>query len=196
MEPAVAVSLPRETENSQTEPRISGPFPNRADQFDCSDKTGSRSIDVFRNISHQSDQDFAKTGPISNRGKKKEVLLDDVGGSASSRAVSTLCNTQVPGAKGKRSERERDKDTSGRNSVAKASCTLMGNVKGERKAKTKPKQKTAQLLSSLNGFVKKFTETNNAEYHSPRGSSEVVANGSNVVEDKALLSHADIPQDR
>jgi len=55
-------------------------------------------------LTYQSDQDFAKIGPIYNRGKKKkEALLDDVGGSAFSRVVSALSNTQVGGAKGKRS---------------------------------------------------------------------------------------------
>ncbi|XP_059433705.1 uncharacterized protein LOC132166876 isoform X4 [Corylus avellana] len=172
-----------------------GPFPSISEQHDLhSDKTGSSSFDDFGNLTYQSDQDFAKTGPIYNRGKKKEVLLDDVGGIASSRAVSTLGNTQVGGAKGKRSEREKDKDA-GRNSVAKASRTLPGNIKGERKAKTKPKQKTAQLLTSGNGFGNKFTETIHSEYHSPRGSSEVVGDGSNAKGGIALMSHGDIPQD-
>ena len=128
-------------------------------------------MDVFGNLTYPSDHDFAKSGPIFNRGKKKEVLLDDVGSNASSRAISTLNNTQVGGAKGRRSERERDKDTFGRGSVAKASRTSQGNFKGERKTKTKAKQKTAQLSTSENGFVNKFTETTHPE---------VVANGSNA----------------
>ena len=38
-----------------------------------------------------SDQDFAKSGPILNRGKKKELLLDDdVGGNVSLRLESHI----------------------------------------------------------------------------------------------------------
>ena len=55
-----------------------------------------------------SDQDFAKSGPILNRGKKKELLLDDVGGNVSLRATSTLGNNLLGVAKGKRRERERE----------------------------------------------------------------------------------------
>jgi hypothetical protein len=169
---AVVMNLPLETQNSQPEPRKSGSFLSRVEGHDLlSDKTGSSSLDVFGNLTYPSDHDFAKSGPIFNRGKKKEVLLDDVGSNASSRAISTLNNTQVGGAKGRRSERERDKDTFGRSSVAKASRTSQGNFKGERKTKTKPKQKTAQLSTSENGFVNKFTETTHPE---------VVANGSNA----------------
>ncbi|KAK9733176.1 hypothetical protein RND81_04G049000 [Saponaria officinalis] len=79
-----------------------------------------------KSASSQSDDAFAKNGPILNRGKKKmEVLLDDFGGNA-----PTLGSTLVGGgAKGKRSERD---------SNAKA--------KGERKTKSKPRQKAAQLF--------------------------------------------------
>ncbi|KAK6144631.1 hypothetical protein DH2020_021451 [Rehmannia glutinosa] len=98
--------------------------------------TDGRQVDAF-----ESDQAFAKNGPISNRAKRKEVLLDDVGG-AMFRASSAL--GILDGAKGKRSERDRD-----RNTVAKAGGrSSMGGSKGERKAKSKPKQKTAQLSTS------------------------------------------------
>lgn len=52
------------------------------------------------------------------------------------------------GAKGKRSERDRDSSKNGR--------LTMGGAKGERKTKSKPKQKTAQL--SMSG-VSKMAET-------------------------------------
>ncbi|XP_023881659.2 uncharacterized protein LOC111994033 isoform X2 [Quercus suber] len=183
----VAINLPLETKSSQPEPGKSGSFLSRAERHDIfSDKTGGSSYDVFGNLTYPSDHEFAKTGPIFNRGKKKEVLLDDVGGSASSRALSTLSNTQVGGTKGKRSERERDKDTLGRSSVTKASRTSPGNFKGERKTKTKPKQKIAQLSTSGNGSVNKVTETTHPE---------VNANGSNAKGDTGLISCGETPQD-
>ncbi|XP_041992048.1 uncharacterized protein LOC121742961 isoform X1 [Salvia splendens] len=91
------------------------------------------------------DHGVAKNGPISNRGKKKELSLDDVGGSVF-RASAGL--GMSGGAKGKRSERDRDSSKHGRLS--------MGGAKGERKTKSKPKQKTAQL--SMSG-VNKIAET-------------------------------------
>ncbi|KAM7463800.1 hypothetical protein LguiA_031921 [Lonicera macranthoides] len=111
--------------------------------------------DSYEMFTHLSDEAFAKNGPISNRGKKKEVLLDDFASGTPLRATSNLASsTLLGGTKGKRSERERDgipKAGPGRPS--------QGNYKGERKTKMKPKQKTAQLSTSLNGIISKFTET-------------------------------------
>ncbi|KAH6756497.1 hypothetical protein C2S53_002248 [Perilla frutescens var. hirtella] len=100
--------------------------------------------DAFGTSIRLCDQGVTKNGPVSNRGKKKELSLDDVGGSVF-RASSALGLSG--GAKGKRSERERDSSKNGRLS--------MGGSKGERKSKSKPKQKTAQI--SMSG-VNKFTE--------------------------------------
>ncbi|EXC35218.1 hypothetical protein L484_022773 [Morus notabilis] len=58
-----------------------------------------------------------------NSVKKRELLLDDVGGSPPLKNASSFGNNLSGGAKGKRSER----DPSSRNSVAKAS-----NYKSER----------------------------------------------------------------
>ena len=121
------------------------------------DKIGRTPFDGFGTRTNPSDWDFAKAGPILNRGKKKEVLLDDVGGSASLRAASALGNTVLGGANGKRSERERDQEI--KISGGKAGRASIGNLKGERKTKSKPKQKTAQLSTSGNGFTNRFTET-------------------------------------
>lgn len=90
-----------------------------------------------------------------NRGKKKELLLDDVGNNT---PYKLLGDNVLGGAKGKRSERERDKDASARNSVTKGGRAGQNNAKGDRKAKSKPKQKTAQLSSSGDN---KFKESNN-----------------------------------
>ena len=82
-----------------------------------------------------SDQAFAKNGPILNRGKKKEVLLDDVGSNAAIRSTSSL-GSNLGGAKGKRSERDLG---------AKAGRPSIANLRGERKTKSKPKQKAAHV---------------------------------------------------
>ncbi|KAK8336318.1 hypothetical protein V6Z11_A09G114600 [Gossypium hirsutum] len=65
---------------------------------------------------------------IHNKGRKREVLIDEVVGSASSRVTSTTLDGKVGGANGKRSE-SRD----------------------ERKMKAKAKQKNNNLSSSRNG---------------------------------------------
>lgn len=134
-----------------------------------------REQDALGNINHPSDQDFARTGPILNRGKKKELLLDDVG----LRSASTLGNSFMGGAKGKRSGRERGKGTSGRNSGTKGGRSSAGYSRGERNTKTKPKQKTAQLSTSGNGSLSKLMGNDNSEHQLARGSNEVVSSGSN-----------------
>ncbi|MQM03107.1 hypothetical protein Taro_035881 [Colocasia esculenta] len=101
-----------------------------------------------------SDQAFAKQELTTNRGKKREVLLDDVVGTASRAALG---NALLGGAKGKRSERDRDQSML-RNSAPKAGRPSLSNVRGERKPKAKPKQKTAQLSTSGNGLLGRFTE--------------------------------------
>ncbi|KAL6989312.1 hypothetical protein U1Q18_015060 [Sarracenia purpurea var. burkii] len=153
------------------------------------------SLDPFENFTHQSDQAFAKNGPISNRWKKKELLLDDVGGIAALRSTSSLATTLLGGAKGKRSEREREKDVSGRNTVTRAGRPSLSNFKGERKSKTKPKQRMAQLSTSGNGFVNKYTETKNPVYPSATGSGHLVVNGSNNKRELGLMSLGTLAQE-
>ncbi|KAK9170414.1 hypothetical protein Syun_002554 [Stephania yunnanensis] len=118
------------------------------------------SSDAFQAFSHSPDPAFVRHDPLSNRGKKKEVLLDDVAGSAASRASSGLGSTLVGGAKGRRSERDRDqnKHMSTRNSVAKVGRPALG-TRGERKTKTKPKQKIAQLSTSGTGLLGRIQES-------------------------------------
>ncbi|KAL5735172.1 hypothetical protein ACOSP7_033033 [Xanthoceras sorbifolium] len=146
----------------------------RAEQHNLhEDKFDRGSFDAFETRTLPNDQDFVKTGPIFNRGRKKEVLLDDVGGSASLRAASAHVNTLMGGAKGKRSERERGKDIAIRNSAAKSGRGSIGNSKGERKMKSKPKQKTVQVSTSGNGFSDKFTDRNHSPHSSANNSKEV-----------------------
>ncbi|XP_042043167.1 uncharacterized protein LOC121788581 isoform X1 [Salvia splendens] len=97
------------------------------------------------------DHGVAKNGSISNRGKKKELSLDDVGGSVFHASAGLGMSG---GAKGRRSERDRDSSKNGRLS--------MGGAKGERKTKSKPKQKTAQLsMSGVNKIAEPGSEAAN-----------------------------------
>jgi hypothetical protein len=106
--------------------------------------------DSYETFTHLTDEAFAKNGPISNRGKKKEVLLDDFASGTPFRAPNMVIN----GTKGKRSDRERD----GIPKAGPGRPPQQGNFKGERKTKTKPKHKTG-LLSTTNVNITKFTET-------------------------------------
>ncbi|KAL3520888.1 hypothetical protein ACH5RR_019037 [Cinchona calisaya] len=150
--------------------------------------------DTFDTYCHESDQAFVKNGPILNRGKKKEVLLEDVGGAAI--RTTSLGSSLLGGAKGKRSERESNRDVSVRNSSTKAGRSSLGNSKGERKTKTKPKQKTAQLSTSGNGFMNKFMETSNPVYPSSAGGSgESLNNSGNRKRDVGSICPGNAPPD-
>ncbi|GAB4855166.1 hypothetical protein Ancab_023792 [Ancistrocladus abbreviatus] len=165
--------------NHQVEARVSGFQPAGAEQVDLrNDKSGRALSDVHEDGSCQSDHAFAKNGPILNRGKKKEVLLDDVGGTIALRSTSTIGNAFLGGTKGKRTERDRDKDLS-RNAVAKAGRPSISNLRGERKTKSKPKQKAVQF--SIDPV-----------YPSASDSSELVTNGSSK-EREGLASPGKIP---
>ncbi|KAK7269689.1 hypothetical protein RIF29_22423 [Crotalaria pallida] len=175
---AVAVNLPL-AQNAQPESTLPGLIPCK--------KRG-----VLGKINHPSDLDFARTGPIVNRGKKKELLLDDIGGGLGS--ASTIGNS----GKGKRSERERDKGTSGRNSVAKAGRSSADHsMRGERNTKAKPKQKAARLSTSGNGSPSKLTDNENSKKQLACGSDEGKAGSSSPVSNKTkdLSIPAEQPMD-
>ncbi|KAK4279515.1 hypothetical protein QN277_011288 [Acacia crassicarpa] len=174
---SVAAINPPQAQNSEGEAMLSGFIPCREQHGLDNDQFGSSPVDGFENLNQLSDHDFARTGPILNRGKKKELLLDDVGGTASLRSAPVLGNSFMGGAKGKRSERERDKDPSGRNSVAKTGRPSAGCSRGERKTKSKPKQKTAQLSASVNGSFGKLPENTDSEHQFTSGSGEVNDDG-------------------
>ncbi|GMG99480.1 hypothetical protein Nepgr_001320 [Nepenthes gracilis] len=165
----------------QAEAKVSGSHPTVAEQLDLRNDNSERGLfDAYESGSYQSDHAFAKDDPISNRGKKKELLLDDVGGTAALRSTSNLGNTLLAGAKGKRSERDRDKDL-WRNSTPKAGRPSITNLRGEQKTKTKtkPKQKAAQLST-------------HAIYPLATDSSELAANGSSRKRD-GLTSTGNVP---
>ncbi|KAK7280551.1 hypothetical protein RJT34_25615 [Clitoria ternatea] len=168
---SAVVNLPL-THNSPQASTPSGSFP-------C------REQDVLGNLDHPSDQDFARTGPILNKGKIKELLLDDVGASPL-RSASTLGNSLLGEAKGKRSERE-----------TKGGRYSAGHSRGERKTKAKSKPKTAQVSSSGNGSLSKLMENTNSNEmissdSNKKGKVESVSHGHNT---NSLSIETEVPLD-
>ncbi|XP_019455045.1 PREDICTED: uncharacterized protein LOC109356163 isoform X1 [Lupinus angustifolius] len=105
---------------------------------------------------HSSEQTSGKDDLWSNRVKKRELSLDDVGGTLGTSSAPGNGSSLANSAKGKRSER--DRDVISRNGTAKTGRTASSSAKGERKSKAKPKQKATQHSVSVNGLVGKLSE--------------------------------------
>ncbi|XP_042488480.1 uncharacterized protein LOC122068667 isoform X2 [Macadamia integrifolia] len=123
--------------------------------------------DVFCSENHLSEPTTGKEETWMSRAKRRELLLDELdggNGGSSLRAPSGVGSALVTRTKGKRSEREKEgkghnRDLSSRNGTGKIGRPALGsNVKGERKSKTKPKQKTTHLSASANGLLGKASE--------------------------------------
>lgn len=93
------------------------------------------------------------------RMRDREAFLEDVPVYTSTRDVNTLSSNGLGGIKGKRSERERD-------AKAKEARTGPNNAKGDRKTKTKPRQKTGPVMKPVQGLGAKA-----ADYQSGKGRS-------------------------
>ncbi|CAA7405370.1 unnamed protein product [Spirodela intermedia] len=162
--PAVGSNTYAEARSSQLGARLgaSGVLTNTA--ADTSGAMGHKvEPDLSKGLASLSEQGFAKQEANTSRGKKREVLLDDVAGvttasRAASASASVLGGNPLPGgAKGKRSERERDQNSLMRN--PKAGRPSVSGFRGERKTKMKPRQKTAQLSSaSGTGLLGRLSE--------------------------------------
>ncbi|XP_040968802.1 uncharacterized protein [Gossypium hirsutum] len=116
------------------------------------DSYAVNSPDLLPPTNRLSGQTAVKDDSWSNRVKKRELLLEDVVG-----------GTSFSGnAKGKRSERDREGKGHGREVSSRNGTNKIGrpvsNVKGGRKSKAKPKQKTTQLSVSVNGLLEKMPE--------------------------------------
>lgn len=103
-----------------------------------SDNLDRGSSDAFQAGVRSSEHALPKHGILLNK-VKKEVLIDDVVGSASSRITSTLNNTNFSGVRGKRSERE-SKNTFRSMSISACGSSL-DSFKSDRKTKAKSKPK-------------------------------------------------------
>lgn len=154
-------------------------------------ETYSADNHVSSNLS--SEQISSKEESWSNRVKKKELLLDDVGGGAIGASLAVMSGTGSPfssSTKGKRSEREREGKGSSREVISRSGTSKTGrptsaNIKGERKTKTKPKQKTTQLSASVNGLLGKMSEKPKGALPSTQKASD--ANSSGIVKDRRDL---------
>lgn len=108
--------------------------------------------DASRASSHLSDLSFAKEDPWTNNVKQRELLLDEVVGSITGGTLKTsgLGSSLISNTKGKRSERDREGKGHNRDG-GRSGRPSSSNTKGERKNKTKPKQKTANISAPSSG---------------------------------------------
>ncbi|KAL2554057.1 hypothetical protein Fot_07676 [Forsythia ovata] len=131
-----------------------------------------------------SEQTIGREDTWSNRVKKRELLLDDVGGTTMSTSLGVpagLGSSLSSSAKGKRSERDREGKGNIREALSRSGGTKLGrpasaHVKGERRSKAKPKQKTTQLSASVNGPLGKMLEEPKVVLSSMSKSSEMSEN--------------------
>ncbi|KAJ0973415.1 hypothetical protein J5N97_021374 [Dioscorea zingiberensis] len=171
-----------EPRNCPITSRVSGSISNLVERNGLATKLDRGLLDPFQSPTHMPEHTSVKPDFVSNKGKRREVLLDDVVTGAASRAASTLTHTLSGGVKGKRSERERDpnKDALARNSSAKAGRPLT-NGRGERKTKTKPKQKISQLSTPGHGLLGRVVESTNVVLPSMQDFTDPVKNSSKKV---------------
>lgn len=149
------------------------------------------SSDMLPALNNSSEQTSGKEDFWSNRVKKRELFLDDVGGIGSSLTSS---------AKGKRSERDRDGKGNGREVLSRSGTTKVGrqassSAKGERKTKTKPKPKATQHSVSVNGLLGKLSEKPKPALPSVSKSIEKPSNRNAKEKDEFGLGGLDEPID-
>ncbi|KAE8735321.1 Serine/arginine repetitive matrix protein 2 isoform 2 [Hibiscus syriacus] len=123
----------------------------------------SYAVDLLPPKNQLSDQTTVKDDSWSNRVKKRELLTEDVvAGTGASSAQPGIGSSLSSSTKGKRSERDRDGKGLGREVLSRNGTNKIGrpvsNVKGERKLKMKPKQKTTQLSVSVNDILSEMSE--------------------------------------
>ncbi|GMI74316.1 SAGA complex subunit 1 [Hibiscus trionum] len=133
-----------ETSNHQAEARGSGAVCCTFERYDSPDAPPAV----------HSEHAVSKYGSMLNKGRKREVPIDDVVGSASSRVTLALDNI-AGGLRGNRCERERQQSRDNlRNtsSVSGAGRASLDGPKGDQRTKAKPKQKS-NLVHGFNGML-------------------------------------------
>ncbi|KAI3443604.1 hypothetical protein Pfo_000269 [Paulownia fortunei] len=173
------------TSGCSVEVRNSAPMGTQ--QSPTSNNQDAYSSEAFLSANMGSEQITGKEDSWSNRAKRRELLLDDVGGTISLApgVPSGLGGSLSCSAKGKRSERDREGKGNSRevfSRTTKISRPASTSVKGERKSKAKPKQKTTHLSASVNGPLGKMPDQAKGMFSSTLKSSEI--SGSDIGKDK------------
>ncbi|XP_020246907.1 uncharacterized protein LOC109824683 [Asparagus officinalis] len=130
----------------------SGLSSNVIERNGASHKIDRSRMDPHQGLTQFSEQPVVRNDPISNRGKKREVLLDDVVSGAASRAAPNFSSTLAGCVKWKKTDNDHSIDPLTKNSAPKDGSPSQSTGRGERKTKAKPKQKIAQLSTSGNGL--------------------------------------------
>ncbi|OIV97375.1 hypothetical protein TanjilG_07127 [Lupinus angustifolius] len=151
------------------------------------------SSDICPAINNSSEQNNGKEDLWSNRVKKRELSLDDVGGTIAPLGIGGSLSSST---KGKRSERDRDgkgqsREVFSRNGTAKTGRPASSNAKGERKSKVKPKQKAPQNSVSVNGLLGKLSEQSKPVLSSVSVSNGMSTNNNAKEKDKFGLGELD-----
>ncbi|KAK6120390.1 hypothetical protein DH2020_045870 [Rehmannia glutinosa] len=174
------------TSGCSMELRTSAPVGTQ--QSPTSNNQDTYSSEAFPSANLGSEQITGNEDSWSNRMKRRELLLDDVGGTMSRApgVPSGLGGSLSCSAKGKRSERDREgkgnsREVLSRSGTTKISRAASTSVKGERKSKAKPKQKTTHLSASVNGPLGKMPDQTKGMFSSTPKSSEI--SGSDIAKD-------------
>lgn len=154
------------------------------------------SSDVLPGLNYSSEQTSGKEDLWSNRVKKRELSLDDVGGTPGISSAPGIESSATSSAKGKRSERDRDgkghsREVLSRNGTTKVGRPASSSAKGDRKSKTKPKQKATQNSVSVNGLLGKLTEQPKPALPSVPKSNEMPTNSNAKEKDEFGLGGLD-----
>lgn len=138
------------------------------------------SSNPLASANHSSEQFLNEEDSWSNRVKKRELSLDQVVGTISN--PTGIGGPLSSSAKGKRSDRDP------KNGTPKLARTTSGNIKGERKNKTKPKQKSAQIPASISKATNSLLPGSNEAVK-----RENFKQDDNLLEDPIDLSHLQLP---
>ncbi|ONK77573.1 uncharacterized protein A4U43_C02F8010 [Asparagus officinalis] len=156
-------------------------------------KIDKSQLDPYYGLTQPSEQVFVRNDNMSNRGKKNEVLLDDVVIGVSGSKAMPAVNALPGGVKLKKTDKDQNGDMLIKNSPPKGSHSTLSIAKGERKTKAKPKQKIAQLSNSGNGLGRVMETTN--RLHSMRESCENVNAGNTKMKTEVELAPSPKAQD-
>ncbi|XP_073289815.1 uncharacterized protein [Primulina huaijiensis] len=155
--------------------------------------------DLFPSSNLGSEPNSGQEDSWSNRVKRRELLLDEVGVSTSPGAPSCLRGSLVCSAKGKRTERDREgkgnsREVLSRSGTAKIGRPASATVKGERKSKAKPKQKNVNLSASINGPLGKMAEQTKGMLSSTLKSNDISGRDvTQILEEPIDLSGLQLP---